>query len=266
MGLLRETPRGIGLLSRSRRRLAGTLDRSERLTLALAALAAGTSGTLVAGEVIRRFRRRLLRARADAAIDHHAPAERINLAGQATQDSLRVAIRGYSAASRTETVLLNMLGSFTLTFGIARLSTTGIRSGWWPLGNLEVGERHIHHFVPGILIAFASGAGAMVVTDEDAEAALAVPFGVGVALTFDEAALLLDLQDVYWTRRGLLSVQLSLGLALVLSAAIVAMRTLRRGEELEEAAGGIPDQSGWFHTPEEGRFTGGWPQSAAPSA
>lgn len=266
MSLLPEPPRGPGLLNWRRRRPAGTLDRSERLTLGLAALATGTSGILVAGDLIRRFRRRLARARADAAVDHHAPGERINLAGKATQDSVRVAIKGYASASRTETVLLNMLGSFTLTFGIARLSTTGIRSGWWPLGNLEVGERHIHHFVPGILVAFASGAGAMIATDPDAEAALAVPFGAGVALTFDEAALLLDLQDVYWTRRGLLSVQLSLGLALVLSGAIVAMRALRRGEELGEAAGEIPDEGGWFHAPEQGRFPGGWPQSAAPSA
>ncbi len=30
-------------------------------------------------------------------------------------------------------------------------------------------------------------------------------------MTFDEAALLLDLRDVYWTREGILSVQVSLG-------------------------------------------------------
>lgn len=234
--------------------------------MGLAAIAAGTSGTLIGGDLVRRFRRRLARARTDANVDHLAPAEQISLAGQATQDSLRVAIEGYSSASRTETVLLNMLGSFSITFGIARLSTAGIRSGWWPFGNLEVGERHIHHFVPGILVAFASGAGAMIASDPDAEAALAVPFGAGIALTFDEAALLLDLQDVYWTRRGLLSIQLSLGLALVLSAAIVAMRTLRRGEERVEAAGLIPDQGGWFHTPSGDHYPGGWPQTSAPSA
>ena len=48
---------------------------------------------------------------------------------------------------------------------------------------------------------------------ERLEQALAVPFGAGIGLTFDEAALLLDLRDVYWTREGLLSVQLSLGIA-----------------------------------------------------
>jgi hypothetical protein len=62
-----------------------------------------------------------------------------------------------------------------------------------------------------------------------------VPLGVGIGLTFDEAALLLDLRDVYWTREGLLSVQLSLGAAATLSAAIIALRMLRRGEaQLQE--------------------------------
>jgi hypothetical protein len=54
--------------------------------------------------------------------------------------------------------------------------------------------------------------------------------GVGIGLTFDEAALLLDLRDVYWTREGLLSVQLSLGATAILSIAIVTLRMLRRGE------------------------------------
>ena len=54
--------------------------------------------------------------------------------------------------------------------------------------------------------------------------------GAGIGLTFDEAALLLDLRDVYWTRQGLLSVQLSLGATAILSIAILTLRILRRGE------------------------------------
>jgi hypothetical protein len=62
--------------------------------------------------------------------------------------------------------------------------------------------------------------------------------GAGIGLTFDEAALLLDLRDVYWTREGLLSVQLSLGATAILSIAIITLRMLRRGEAqlLDEAA------------------------------
>ena len=37
-----------------------------------------------------------------------------------------------------------------------------------------------------------------------------MPFGVGMGLTLDESALLLDLEDVYWRREGLLSVQITL--------------------------------------------------------
>ena len=58
--------------------------------------------------------------------------------------------------------------------------------------------------------------------------------GAGMGLTFDEAALLLDLRDVYWTREGLLSVQLSLGATAILSIAILTQRMLRRGERRQE--------------------------------
>jgi hypothetical protein len=64
--------------------------------------------------------------------------------------------------------------------------------------------------------------------------------GAGIGLTFDEAALLLDLRDVYWTREGLLSVQLSFGATAILSVAILTIRMLRRGERQAEAEGLIP--------------------------
>ena len=68
-------------------------------------------------------------------------------------------------------------------------------------------------------------------TNRRLEEALAVPLGAGIGLTFDEAALLLDLRDVYWTREGVLSVQLSFGIAAVLGGTILALRMLRRGEQ-----------------------------------
>ncbi len=64
--------------------------------------------------------------------------------------------------------------------------------------------------------------------------------GAGFGLTFDEAALLLDLRDVYWSREGLLSVQLSLGATAILSIAILTLRMLRRGERAPEQEGLIP--------------------------
>jgi len=64
------------------------------------------------------------------------------------------------------------------------------------------------------------------------------------ATTFDEAALLLDLRDVYWTKEGLLSVQLSLGATAILSIAILTLRMLRRGEQRQEEEGLIPPPVG----------------------
>jgi len=164
----------------------------------------------------------------------------IGTAGRATQDTVAVAIEGYEATPRHETVLFNLLSGFVLAFALMRLSTAGIRSGWWPFGNVRLGGRHIHHFVPGIVIAFGSGAAALLTDNRRLEQALAVPFGAGIGLTFDEAALLLDFRDVYWTREGVLSVQVSCGLAATLGGTILALRMLRRGEERVEAAGLIP--------------------------
>jgi hypothetical protein len=103
-----------------------------------------------------------------------------------------------------------------------------------------MGGRHIHHFVPGILISFAAGTAALLTEDEKLEESLAIPMGIGMGLTFDEAALLLDLRDVYWTREGLLSIQLSLGATAILSIAILTLRMLRRGERRQEMVGQIP--------------------------
>jgi hypothetical protein len=168
-------------------------------------------------------------------------AERtLESAGRATQDAVAVLVEGYEATSRTEKVLFNMLTGFVFAFAGMRLSTAGIRGGWWPAGNVRLGGRHIHHFIPGILIAFAAGALALLTRSDKIERRLAVPFGAGIGLTFDEAALLLDLRDVYWTREGILSVQVSFALAATLGGTILALRILRRGEERVEAAGRIP--------------------------
>jgi hypothetical protein len=53
-----------------------------------------------------------------------------------------------------------------------------------------------------------------------------------VALTLDESALLLKLDDVYWTEDGIVSVQISLAAVALLSALALALRLLRRGERV----------------------------------
>ena len=81
-------------------------------------------------------------------------------------------------------------------------------------------------------MAFGSGAGAILTRDERLEAWLAVPFGVGMGLTLDESALLLELDDVYWSREGLLSVQITLAVMALLASTALALRFLRRGERI----------------------------------
>jgi hypothetical protein len=206
--------------------------RSERATVGLAALALGGAGAVLADQFARMLRRR--------APEHPDPEILLESAPAAAADTVSVAVRGYAETPRSETVLFNLLAGFLGSFALVRLSTWGIRDRWGPFRNVRIGGRHIHHFVPGILIAFTSGTVALLTDDDRLEQRLAVPMGAGIGLTFDEAALLLDLRDVYWTREGLLSVQLSLGATATLSIAILTQRMLRRGERRQEQEGLIP--------------------------
>ena len=199
---------------------------------------------MIGDQFLRLVRRR--NAVADSAGVLETAEHALETATLATQDTVTVAREGYAAASRRETVLFNILTGFTGAFLFVRLSTWGIRGGWWPAGNVRVRGRHVHHFVPGIALAFATGGAGLVTSDQRLEEVLAFPFGAGIGLTFDEAALLLQLEDVYWTREGLLSVQISFGGAALLGAAILALRMLRRGERQSEQAGLIPDVHGAY--------------------
>ncbi|HET7054435.1 MAG TPA: hypothetical protein VFI09_11025 [Solirubrobacterales bacterium] len=220
------------LTRRARARTRLGWARSERATVGLATVALGGAGAVLAGQFGRMLRRRRQEVDGSEPLVEAAPA--------AALDTVGVAVSGYEATPRSEVVLFNLLAGFLAAFAVVRVSTWGIRDRWWPFANVSVGGRHIHHFVPGILLAFGSGTTALLTDDEMLEDRLAIAMGVGMGLTFDEAALLLDLRDVYWTREGLLSVQLSLGATAILSIAILTRRMLRRGERQREAAGQLP--------------------------
>jgi hypothetical protein len=220
------------LSRRARARARWRWRRSEQITAGLAVATFATAGSVLAGQFARMLSRRAGGGMEGDGVIEAAPA--------AALDTVGVAVEGYAAAPRSETVLFNLLSGFLGAFGFVRLSTYGIRGGWWPLGNTSLGGTHIHHFVPGILLSFASGTWALLTDNDALEDRLALPMGAGMGLTFDEAALLLDLRDVYWTRQGLLSVQISFGLSAILGSTILAMRMLQRGERRQEAAGAIP--------------------------
>ncbi len=95
-----------------------------------------------------------------------------------------------------------ILISFLVTFVAVRTITHRIRSGKSVLflHNIQHGETHIHHLVPGILLLLVSGY--VLATIGGPREVPAAVYGVGAALTLDEFALWLQLKDVYWDRKG----------------------------------------------------------------
>ena len=208
-----------------RRRADGLV--ADRLTLGLALAAAGTTAAVVGGEIARVWRKGS--APLPQETDNVLPA-----AAEAVAETAEVAKEGYKRVPTRENTLFNLLASFVLAFLSARTATYILRrrEKFGPFRNFHLGRRHIHHYVPGIALAFIAGTAAILAGNEELEAKLAVPFGAGMGLTLDESALLLELDDVYWTREGVLSVQITLAVTATLGAIALGLRFLRRGEEV----------------------------------
>jgi len=101
--------------------------------------------------------------------------------------------------------LLFMVVAFGVTFGITRFITHSIRAERFPwLGDIEAGDTHIHHLVWGIVLLLVAGVTAVAL--QPPLEVTAIVFGVGAALTLDEFALWLHLDDVYWSEKGRQSV------------------------------------------------------------
>jgi len=190
----------------------------------LGALAGGAVVTVFGAEVARVWRLGMLPVSREEA----ASAEKIGKVRHAA----RVMREGYSVSRTRENSLFNMLASFSVTFGITRGITWHIREhgGLGPIQNVIVGKRHIHHFIPGGILAMSAGALAIGMKGDKADKYLALPFGIGVALVLDESALLLELEDVYWTEEGVLSVQIVFAAMAMLAALAYLIRMLRTTE------------------------------------
>ena len=195
-------------------------------TVALAVAAAAATGAVVAAEYGRVWKRGSAPLPAEA-------DDPLEAAAEAAAETAVVAKVGYQQSSRRENSLFNLLASFVITFITARMIAFLLRgrARVGPFRNVQVGRRHIHHFVPGIVLAFASGGAAIVSRNPKLDPWLALPFGAGMGLTLDESALLLELDDVYWSEEGILSVQITLAVTALLASMALAIRFLRRGEE-----------------------------------
>jgi hypothetical protein len=114
--------------------------------------------------------------------------------------------------------------SFFLTFAGVRGVVYCITHRIPPFHFIEMGGRHIHHLVIGIVILLLVGYGwlAEVGTGSDDSSILlsrlmSILYGAGAALTLDEFALWLNLRDVYWSREGRASID-----AIILFGALLA--------------------------------------------
>ena len=202
------------------------LARFERRTILAGVVAYAVTGAALLVEFGRIWRR------GNAPLPHETD-EVLEAAASAAGETVAVAVEGYRESARRENALFNLLASLSASFSIARGITYLLRRRRrvGPFRDLRIGSRHIHHFVPGILLAFGAGAAAILTDDEEIEPTLALVFGTGMGLTLDESALLLELDDVYWSKEGVLSVQITLAAMSLISATALGLRFFRRGEQ-----------------------------------
>jgi hypothetical protein len=106
---------------------------------------------------------------------------------------------------RKERQLLSM-GSFFVTFAAVRAITHAIRAERGPFRNITPGGRHIHHMTFGIITLIAVGYLWLleigIRRDRRSSRITALAYGSGAALTLDEFALWLNLEDDYWNKQG----------------------------------------------------------------
>ena len=132
-------------------------------------------------------------------------------------------------------VFVGVVGSFLFI----RFSTRMIRAQvkWWP-GNVTPGGVHIHHVVFGLVFLLIGGIGNFALRGEGRpfRELLALLFGIGVGLVLDEFALILHLEDVYWSEEGRRSLD-----AVLLSVLLIALLLI--GEV--PLGGRNPDETHW---------------------
>jgi hypothetical protein len=96
-----------------------------------------------------------------------------------------------------------VLVAFLVSFLAIRTSARLTRSvSWWP-GGVETGGVHIHHLVWGIGLMLVCGFLAFALPLQSPWwHVVAIGFGAGAGFTLDEFALLVRLEDVYWSDEG----------------------------------------------------------------
>jgi hypothetical protein len=105
-------------------------------------------------------------------------------------------------------LLLAVVGFF-ITFALARSMAYLAAHNIGGFGYIYIGGTHVHHLVWGILLLLAVGFGWLIEVGTGSKGSsllasrlMSLLYGVGAALTLDELAIWLNVQEgVYWTRR-----------------------------------------------------------------
>ncbi len=141
---------------------------------------------------------------------------------------LRHRYRQTAAERPNEEINLRVLTAFVGTFAGVRIITHGIKGKWLPLRNIQLGggkgshPLHIHHLVWGILTMTGCGYVTLLRTEPKWRRRLAPLYGAGAALTFDEFALWLRLEDDYWSTQGRASIDAVVLLSSIFGLAVAA--------------------------------------------
>jgi len=119
-------------------------------------------------------------------------------------------------------------GAFFVTFATVRAITHAIRAERGPFRNVTPGGRHIHHMTFGITGLLTVGYLWLLEVGTDQQRLgsriTSVVYGAGAALTLDEFALWLNLEDDYWNKQGRESID-----AVVLFGSLLSLSVLGRG-------------------------------------
>jgi hypothetical protein len=206
----------------SRPRQSRSERRIRRRTRLLGAISISAAAVLIGAEAVRVWRLGSLPA------SHGDPGDARDGRRSSPLATLR---EGYRVSSTRENAIVNMLAAFIATFAATRAITHTIRARGrlGPFRDLTARGRHIHHFVPGAVLSFIAGGVAIGLRPGGPNRWLAIPFGAGVALVLDETALLLKLEDVYWSEEGVIGVQTGFAAVGLLAAIAYAIGVRRQG-------------------------------------
>ena len=143
------------------------------------------------------------------------------------RQDLRALYHKHFGDRRTERQLFST-GGFFVTFAAVRGITHAIRAERGPFKNITPGGRHIHHMTFGITGLLAVGYLWLleIGTNERRRSSrlTSLVYGSGAALTLDEFALWLNLEDDYWNKQGRESID-----AVVLFGSLLVLSVLGKG-------------------------------------